>query len=366
MKILNLIWGFSLGAGIDKCFLTYAALGDAAPGLRVCSVCIDIESLDSHTEPLEKIGGIFIRIKNKRDFSWVGKLNELISRERPDVIFTHGFNGAIMMLIERLVKKQRTPLVCSYHGAYQAPTRLKKLLEPIYNALPVYVYKKYARRVICVENVSRRRLIEKGVPESKVVTVYNGIRDLAPAPADLSSYPHDGPAIMTASRITEIKGLPDLLDALKILRDRGVAFHYFMIGEGPDLESLRLRTRELGLEDRVTFAGFRPNVPAWLAACDIFALPSLSECHSIAILEAMRAGKAIVATDVGGNGESIRNHRDGILVPPQNCEALAEALLRVIRDPSLRKTLGDSARRRFLETFTEEAMQRNLLKALEV
>lgn len=367
MKVLNLIWGFTLGAGIDKCFLTYAKLGEVDRDVEVKSVCINLMNLNSHIEPLREIGTEFIDIKSRKDFSWVGKLKSLIDREQPDVVFTHGFNGAIMVLIERILKGMKTPVVCSYHGAYHAPTLSKKIIEPIYNGLMVFVYKHIAKNVICVENVSRHYLYDMGVEKDKVVTVHNGILDITkPTPVDLLAYVSpDTPNIVTASRITDVKGLPYLLEALKLLKDKGVKFHYFMIGEGPDLESLKNQAKELGLNDEITFAGFQSNVPEWLAACDIFALPSLYEYHSIAVLEAMRAGKAIVATTVGGNGESIEHGKEGLLVPPKDPKALAAGLERLLKDKDLRTQYGASAEKRFKEEFTEEAMMRNLVKVLK-
>lgn len=367
MKVLNLIWGFTLGAGIDKCFLTYAKLGEVDKDVEVKSVCINLLNLNSHIEPLKELGVSFINIKGRSDFSWVGRLKHMIDEEKPDVVFTHGFNGAIMMLIERVLKGMKTPVVCSYHGAYHAPTVSKKLIEPIYNGLSIWIYKHIAKKVICVENISRHYLWDKGVKREKVVTVHNGILGIAkPNPVDLSAYVKTSvPTIVTASRITEVKGLPYLLEALKMLKNKGVKFHYFMIGEGPDLDALKNQARELGLNDEITFAGFQSNVPEWLAACDVFALPSLYEYHSIAVLEAMRAGKAIVATIVGGNGESITDGVEGIMVPSKDSKAFADGLERMLTDHDARTQFGENARARFENEFTEEAMMRNLVTALK-
>lgn len=368
MKVLNLIWGFTLGAGIDKCFLTYARLGEVDKDLEVLSVCINIKNLNSHIEPLRKIGAEFIDIKNRKDFSWIRKLKELIDKEKPDVIFTHGFNGAIIMMVERILKGVKVPIVCSYHGAYHAPTKLKKLMEPVYNSLAILIYKKLARRVICVENMSRHYLYSKGIDQSKVVTVHNGISDIpSPVPVNLSEYiDKDIPTIVTASRITEVKGLPYLLQALKTLKDKGLKFHYFMIGEGPDLNKLKMQCNQLGLDSVVTFIGYQNNIAEWLAACDIFALPSLYEYHSIAVLEAMRSGKAIIATTVGGNAESITDGVEGIMIPSADPVALASALEKMLVDIDARLKFGAAARKRYENEFTEIAMMKNIVRVLKL
>lgn len=138
-----------------------------------------------------------------------------------------------------------------------------------------------------------------------------------------------------------------------------------MIGEGPDLENLRIQSTKLGLNEDISFVGFQSNVADWLAACDIFALPSLYEYHSIAVLEAMRAGKAIVATTVGGNGESITDGVEGLLVPPSDPVALADALEKLLSDSELRKRLGQNARNRFEREFTETAMMKGLVNVFK-
>lgn len=294
------------------------------------------------------------------------KLNNLLKEEQADAVFTHGFNGAIMMMIERLFCGNKTKLICSYHGAYHAPTLLKKIVEPIYNSLPIFIYKHYAHRVICVENFSNNYLVKKGVPSDKVVTVHNGIRATNETGyLKLPNHIDNAVTLLTASRISEVKGLPYLLKALSLIKKRDVKFHYYMVGEGPDLEMLKKQIQVLGLTDLVSTVGFQDNVAQWMASCDVFVLPSLYEYHSIAVLEAMRAGKPIVATEVGGNGESIENNHSGLLVPSKNEKALADALYKLITDEELRKALGENARKRFLELFTEEVMQHNLIKALK-
>lgn len=363
MKVLNLIWGFTLGAGIDKCFLTYARLGEVDKDVEVISVCINLQNLNSRIEPLRNIGAEFINIKNRLDFSWISKLKDLINEEKPDLLFTHGFNGAIVLLIERLFRGVKLSAVFSYHGFYNPPTLSRKIVAPIFNGLPIWIYKHIAKKVICVSEDSRSQLIDLGVPPQKVVTVYNGIDSVcAGTKVEMNAGLVN---IISCSRIDAIKGLDVLLKALAILRDKGLKFHYYMIGEGPELKSLKDLCRNLNLNEYVTFSGYQTNVEEWLNGTDIFTITSYQENHSIAILEAMRAGKAIVATNVGGNGESIRDGYEGFLVPAGDSNALAEALGKQIQNEELRFKFGNMARSRFVRLFTEEAMMRNLVRVLK-
>lgn len=363
MKILNLIWGFTLGAGIDKCFLTYAKLGEVDKEVNVLSVCINLQNLHSHINPLHEIGAKFINIKSRRDFSWISKLKELIDKEKPDVIFTHGFNGAIVILIERLFRGINIPVVFSYHGLYNPPTFSRKIMAPIFNGLPIWIYKHIAKKIVCVSEDSSRQLIARGVPQFKVITIYNGIKsEYTEAKVMMDNSVVN---IVSCSRIDAIKGLDVLLHALVRLRDKGMRFHYYMIGEGPDWESLKGLSKMLNLDGCVTFVGYQTNVEEWLNAADIFAITSYQENHSIALLEAMRAGKAIVATNVGGNSESIRDGYEGYLVPVGDANALADALEKQIKSKDLRLQFGSMARSRFLHLFTEEVMMKNLVQILK-
>ena len=360
MKVLNLIWGFSLGAGIDKCFLTYHGLSAEDSSVEVLSVCINLKNLDSHIEPLREIGAVIIDINSRKDFSWIGKLHSLILKERPDLVFTHGFNGAIMMGIMRMFGRCHVPVVCSNHGRYTGPTPFRRLVEPMVNRLMYITYQTVAVSVICVDGSGREEVLSGGVPPDKITVVHNGIPDRTPAVA------HNAvPEIITASRISVDKGLNHLLQALEIIKDKGIPFRYRMIGEGPELNNMKQLAGQLQLTDCVQFEGFRSDVPECLDQADIFALPSLREYHSIAVLEAMRAAKAIVATNVGGNCESVTDECQGLIVPPADSEALAAAIERLLSDSALRRTLGDAARRRFVDEFTESAMKRGIINALK-
>lgn len=213
-----------------------------------------------------------------------------------------------------------------------------------------------------MEKFTPQDLYNTHIEKEKIVTVYNGIEpSVKTNQLDLSAYQINDPIIITASRLTRIKGINYLIDALATLKIRNVKFHYFCIGNGEEEQSLKLQAQERGLTDKdIHFMGYQDNIPEWLNACDIFALPSLEEFHSIAILEAMRAQKAIVATNVGGNPESLRDEKDALLVPSMDIEALADALTRLITNPELRNSLSKNAYEQFRKRFTIDVMMKNL------
>jgi glycosyltransferase involved in cell wall biosynthesis len=129
-----------------------------------------------------------------------------------------------------------------------------------------------------------------------------------------------------------------------------------MVGEGPLQSELEARAGSLGLADRVTLTGGRTDVPDMLAAFDVFVLSSVSEGLSNVIQEAMAMGLPVVATEVGGAAELVERDATGLLVPPSNAPAMAEALLRLGRDPVLRERMGQAGRARAEREFTLDAM----------
>jgi glycosyltransferase involved in cell wall biosynthesis len=128
------------------------------------------------------------------------------------------------------------------------------------------------------------------------------------------------------------------------------------VGDGPSRADLEAHAARVGIADRVTFAGFRLDIPDILATSTIAVLPSLSEGLSNSLLEAMAAGLPVVATRVGGNPEAVGEGEGGLLVPPGDDRALAEAIATLLVNVTLRERLGHAARRRVDRLFSVNRM----------
>ncbi|WP_337381209.1 glycosyltransferase [Phocaeicola coprophilus] len=361
MKVLNLIWKFGTG-GIAKCFLTYATLQDTEQSLKIISVCIDPQNCNYDRKPLKRIGARIIIIKNSTDFSWMSQLHQLIKETSPDLIFCHGFNGPIVTTLLKLRYKINIPLICSYHGAYYAPTPQKKCLEAIFNNWMYFFYKHIAKKIIVVSKYSEQELIKKHIPQKKLAVVHNGIKDIRIRTNKENKIVHIG----VVSRLDPFKGIDILIKALHIVKAQtSIPFFLDIVGNGPMEMELKQAIKKANLQDIVNFAGYQANIPEWIEKWDIFCLPSFFENHSLSILEAMRGGKAIITTQVGGNEESVTNGKEALLVPAKDHNALSKALLKLIESKSLREELGKKARSRFLKEFTEDIMKRNLSEILK-
>jgi glycosyltransferase involved in cell wall biosynthesis len=156
--------------------------------------------------------------------------------------------------------------------------------------------------------------------------------------------------------IEERKGIQYLLEALALLRARGIELECAIAGEGSLRPELEKQALTLGLRAYVRFLGFVSDNAAFLDGIDLFVMPSLFEGLGVAALEAMAAGKPVVASRVGGLAESVLDGVTGILVPPRDAAALAQAIERALRQPELAREMGRKGRERVLKHFTLEQM----------
>jgi glycosyltransferase involved in cell wall biosynthesis len=162
--------------------------------------------------------------------------------------------------------------------------------------------------------------------------------------------------VLSVGRLSKEKAHDQLLRAFARLSRAGLATAALVIaGDGPERLTLKRLADRLGLDGRVHFEGHQGNVWPYYHSADVIALPSDSEGSPIALLEAMAAAKPIVATSVGGIPEIIEDHRTGILVPPRDPGALADALAHVLRKPLLASNLGRQAQAEVRRRFHIEA-----------
>lgn len=355
MKVISLLWGYSLG-GIGKVALTYGKL-DQVSNIDILTIVIQPKSKHVDLSPLQHINSKIINIRNKFDFSWISELKSIFNNYNPNVLFVHGFNGPIIAVFLKFFFYPKIDIVCSYHGKYNGPTALKKYLELLYNNLPILIYKRSSKKVITVCNYFEKELNLKGVNSNKIITIHNGL--VFDANTSIINEQNDNPKeiirIGFVGRLDPIKGIDVLLNALFILQNdlNNKDWELYLVGSGPLLNELKTQVIKLDLVDKIYFMGMQNNIEDWLNRFDIFVLPSHLEAHSISLLEAMRAKKAIIATNVGGNPESITNGIEGVLVEPNEPNILAIAIEDIMNNNKLRIQYEDAAYNRFQKEFTE-------------
>lgn len=224
-----------------------------------------------------------------------------------------------------------------------------------------------ADRVTAVaQGVADHVVRAEGCPRDKIVVIPNGIdvtqvnRTPGLDRGDTLGVGADHLVVGTIARLVWYKGHEELVDAIARVNREHPAVRLCVVGDGPLRDSLRERAQRTGLDGAARFLGTIPQAWRLLPHFDIFVLASRWEGMSNGLLEAMAAGRPIVATTVGGNPELITDGETGLLVPPENPEALAAAILRLIRDPALARRLGEAARRRVEREFTLDVMVRRL------
>jgi glycosyltransferase involved in cell wall biosynthesis len=207
------------------------------------------------------------------------------------------------------------------------------------------------RHVGVGERVSRDVEAMVGLPAGSVQTIHNGVPD-EPQPA--LPRPAPGTLIGAVGRIEHQKGFDILVRALTAIEDATLV----LVGDGGERSRLQELARSAGVLERIVWLGWCEDPRAYLSTFDVFVLPSRFEGFPLALLEAMLAQSAVVAGDVGSVREAVLDGETGLLVPPEDADALATAIRRLLSDDALRRRLGENARRLVLSRFTAEHLTR--------
>jgi sugar transferase (PEP-CTERM/EpsH1 system associated) len=327
--------------GIDFCVAVLDKIGDL--GERVAATGI----------PVERVGR-----RAGVDLSLLRRLRHLYARLRPDLLHCHqytpwfygGWAGALSKL----------PVVFTEHGRHQPDHR--RWRRVLFNRYLLA----HTQAIVAVSHSIRDALVENEMlPARRIEVVYNGVdeqtlyRDeaLRKRMRKQLGIPADTLVIGHAGRLMPVKNQSLLLRALALLRHKKPELNWLALlaGGGALQGALSRQCSELALEDRVHFLGQRSDVRELLCAFDLFALPSFSEGTSVTLLEAMACGLPIVATAVGGNPELVEDGKQGWLVPSDDAESFATALLRLV-DADRRARMGEAARREVEARFTEQGM----------
>jgi glycosyltransferase involved in cell wall biosynthesis len=307
----------------------------------------------------------FVAIAPKSEFdvhaAW--QLSRVLDDVKPDVIHAHDPHGvalAAMALKMPSASRPRPLAVASrrvdFHLKQHAFSRWK------YRHIDVF---------ICASQCIARMMAGDGVPADRLVVVHEGvdvghIDRLMSVDAHAAFFlPHGAPIVGNVAALVPHKGQRHLIAAAaKVVRDVPDA-RFLILGEGELRDSLQRQIKDLALERHVLLPGFRDDVIGLLKSFDIFVMSSLTEGLGTSILDAMACGKPVVGTAAGGIPEAVVDGETGLLVPPHDDDALAKALVRLLKDQALRASLGAAGRHRAVESFGVERMVRETLGVYE-
>jgi glycosyltransferase involved in cell wall biosynthesis len=299
---------------------------------------------------------VLLEGKGKGDVRVLYRLYRLIQSLRPDII--HAFLGQANLgaaLVGRLLAEPIVVWSCRDLDVWKTGLHWR---------LDRWAVRRAAAVTCCSDSVRRYVSQHMRLPPERITTIHNGVdraRFLAPSQvgrAQLGLRDHL-PVVGVVCRLDEPKkGLAVLLRAMRLSADRGdaPAWQLLIVGEGPAREELERLSASLGLAERVVFAGPRRDVAAVLPLMDVFVCPSLYEGFGIAIVEAMMTGLPVVASSAGGIVEIVRSGDTGLLVPPGDPAALAEAIQEVLGHPDKAARFGREGRQVAEAEFSVETM----------
>jgi glycosyltransferase involved in cell wall biosynthesis len=321
---------------------------------------------DARDVPVIRIDELGREISPLRDLVATFRLARLIRRERPQILHTHTAKAGTVGRVAALLAGSRRPpiVVHTFHGhvlrGYFGPLRslffrlLERWLASRTTAL-IAVSPQVRDDLVSLGIAPRERfaVIRLGIElDERIALTQNGRIESR----RYLGIPDDRFAVGWIGRMTAVKRTDDVLVAFKSLRDSGVEATLCMVGDGPDRPGLEQRAHDLGIVRDTVFLGYQEDVAPFYAAFDALVLPSSNEGTPVSVIEALGAGRPVVATRVGGVPDVVRDGEDGFLVEPGATEELAERLAQLARDPVLRERMGTQGRERVLPRYAVERL----------
>jgi len=359
----KLAMGDSTVHGVTRCLALWVPRYDPA---RYAVSVYNFGGMDPGAEYLAGLGiSVAGTRRRKVDPRLLGDLLATVRREQVGLLHLHGYGATdIGRVVARLAG---IPSIVHEHFIDQRTPLPERLADLALRPLTTWA--------IAVSGAVRDFMVRRrAIPPRRVEVVPNGaaLETMALAPPRGSAgalalraelgIPAGSTVVAIVGRLNPIKGHTYFLRAAERVVRQAPNVTFLVVGDGELEAELRAEASGLDLGGRVLFTGYREDVPALLQATDILAITSLSEGSPLNLFEAMAAGCSVVATGVGGIPELLEHERTGLIVSPADPEAIAEGLLRLIRDEALRERLGEAARaeasRRFDVRHTVRAFER--------
>ncbi|MEW6765589.1 MAG: glycosyltransferase family 4 protein [Pseudomonadota bacterium] len=344
MKILHIETGMHLYGGPQQ--VRYLLEGLHARGIRNVLVCPEGSAIAEAAEPfVERVITLRPGLAGVRDF------DEALSETAPDLLHVHSRRLGGDWWAAWAARRAGVPALVSRRVDTSEPSWLARLK-----------YRPYAC-VIAISEGIRRVLLDAGLRPEQVVTVRSAV-DPAPylhncestAFRETFGLSEGAVTLGVIAQLIPRKGHRHLFAALPEIVARHPCIKILVFGKGALRETLEAEIARLNLQDSVRFVGFRTDLTRWLPCLDMVVHPADTEGLGVSLLQASAAGVPVIATRAGGIPEAIRDGETGLLVEPGDVTGLRQAILRLLGDAALRRSLGQAGRRYVLEQCTTETM----------
>ena len=300
-------------------------------------------------------------------FSILFRLVRILKEHNVDIVHCHAHKSTVYGTVAAVLAK--TPVVMAHvHGLGRSRNFRRKLMN-------FFLFKKI-NKIVPVAKSVREDVLKNNwsVPEEKISVLENSIdygrfADVSISKEDakkMLGLPSDAFVFGTIGRLAPTKGLLYLIEAFPKVKEQKPSAHLVLLGDGPCRAELEQQASNMSCRDSIHFLGHRDNIEQLLRGMDVFVLASVAEGMPRAILEAMAVGVPCVATEVGGIPEIISGNNVGVLVPPKDSEALAEAMVNIanITDEKLEKQV-EKAQNRVRQFYSHKIVSEKLRKLYE-
>lgn len=355
MKILQLIETAEPGGA--ETLVVNLAKGHRSKGHNCIIGLLETGWLDSILSQ-EGFETIVVEERGRFDLQCIVELSKIIRTFKIDLVHSHEFLMNIYGTAAAVINK--IPVITTVHGKnYYYAKRRRRLAYRLISRLSTMVAVGDDVKCILEDRV--------GIKHGRVRRIYNGVDcDQYSSPESEAastgiraclSIPADCPVIGTVGMLVPVKGHNTLLRAARMVVEYHPDAIFLVVGDGPLKADLIAEACRLGIEANVRFTGFRSDIRNLISMVDLYVCSSVSEGISLSILEAMAAGKPVIATSVGGNKEIVVNDETGILVKADDPSSMAIKIISLLRNGQRARELGLNGRRRVNDEFSLQRMQ---------
>ncbi len=280
-----------------------------------------------------------------------------------DLVHAHGHVYMSSYLGGLVAKRFNKPFIVTQHNTFIDYQSFLNVIEQLNDFIIGRSVLRYANKIIAVSKETMKYVLKLGADRTKTSVIYNGVDIDTFHPANKAEsrrkvgLPQNRKIILSVRRLVYKNGLDTLIDSVPLVAQNHPNVLFVVAGKGPSRKLIEDRITDLKVENNIILVGFVADelLPAYYCAADCFVLPSASgEGLPLVLLEAMSCGLPVVATTVGGTPEIVSYMKNGILIPPRDSEAMAEAVSSVLSNIELGLTLGEEARRSIENRFSWE------------
>jgi glycosyltransferase involved in cell wall biosynthesis len=309
------------------------------------------------------IEAIKIPIANKYLLFHLPKAAKQLKNSGINLIHSHGYKPAVYGFIIRLLTG--IPILSTCHLWFEpakAPLKTRVMIW-----LEQFFYQWYPK-IVGVSEPILDVLRKRKLPNNKLALIRNGV-DIPPTTAEdtlknlrteLKLTPNDY-CVINCARLTRQKNQVCLIEAGRILKEKSHSIKILILGQGPLEAELKQKIQQAGMEQYVHLLGFREDIPALLEIADAFVLPSLDEGMPMSLLEAAASSKPIITTIVGDIGKLIKHNETGLVIPVNDPDSLANAIMQLRGNSALARTLAENAHAAMVKHYSSYAMSQQYI-----